>query len=91
MKLLTKDNEVVEGTLLTEGQAAFMEDLNNNASAMGLILYSHQKRQFIKYMLDHYELTVRVPAPEVEGLEIVEPLLHPVPLAPSATDDDKPF
>ena len=86
MKLLTKDNEVVEGTLLTEGQAAFIEDLSDNAFAMGLILYSHQKKQFIKYMLDHYELTVRVPAPEVEELEI------PVPLAPTATDDDdKPF
>ena len=76
MKLLTKDNEVVEGMPLTEGQAAFIEDVNNNAFAIGLILYSHQKARFIKHVLDHYDLTVKVP--EVEELEPSIPIAHGV-------------
>jgi hypothetical protein len=57
MKLLTEDYKVVEGRLLTEAEVTFINDVN--AGIPGLVLYSHQKKEFITYMLEKYVLELK--------------------------------
>jgi hypothetical protein len=71
MKLLTKDNEIVEGTEITEAAAKFVADIMDGST--GLVLYSHQKKEFIRYMLGTFELSLK-PTPDPEPLpEVIEP------------------
>lgn len=58
MKLLNKDNEVVEGLVISDAEAKFVEDVNSGAT--GITMYSHQKKELIKYILDNFDLTLAV-------------------------------
>ena len=58
MKLLTEDCKVVDGRLLSETEAIFIDDVNN-AGIPGLALYNHQKKEFIKFMLTKYDLRLK--------------------------------
>ena len=73
MKLLTKDNEVVEGNLISEGMVKLIEDLDNGT--LGLGLYPHQKKNFFGYMLENFELTLKLkPAPVESHTELEDAL-----------------
>lgn len=66
MKLLTKDNEIVEGTEITDAAAKFVEDITEGVE--GVSMYSHQKKAMIKYVLGTFDLSLKPqpePTPEV--------------------------
>lgn len=78
MKLLTKDNEIVEGREVTEGEAKIITDINSGAT--GVTMYSHQKKELIKYMLDNFHLTVKPKIEYVAPVEDeIEPIIYPAP------------
>lgn len=77
MKLITKDNEVVEGEPITEAMAKLIDDINGGSlGPIGLALYAHQKREFISYMLLNYELTIKPQEGKAE--DPAEPVAAPI-------------
>ena len=58
MKIITKDNKIVEGEPISEGLAKLVEDINNNDIGF-TINYSHQRVAFIAYILANYDLTLK--------------------------------
>lgn len=74
MKVLTKDNEIVEGEGVSEGLAKFVDDVNSGMT--GITMYSHQKREIIKYMIENFELSLK---PQVAYVAPVEDVIYPEP------------
>lgn len=62
MKILTKDNKVVEGTEIGEAASKLVDDVNND-NIVGVSLYSHQRSHMIQYILGTFELTLK-PKPD---------------------------
>lgn len=76
MKLLTKDGEIIEGEAISEGLAKFVEDVHSGDT--GVVMYSHQKKEIIKYMVSNFELTLKAKALEPVD-DLIQPFEYPEP------------
>lgn len=81
MKILTKNSEIVEGEAISEGLAKFVEDVNDGST--GVVMYGHQKKEIISYMVKNFDLvlkpqTVEIPVVEVEAVVYPEPKSLPL-------------
>ena len=58
MRIITKDNKIVEGEPISDGLAKLVTDITYGDIGF-TINYQHQREAFIAYMLANYSLTIK--------------------------------
>jgi hypothetical protein len=57
MKIITKDNKVIEGEPISEGLAKLLSDLDSGEA--GISIYGHQKATFYSYIIENFEILLK--------------------------------